>query len=286
MVRIIDGKSVADGIKDDLRGRVRQLKESGVVPNLSVILVGGDPASQVYVRNKEKGCESIGMLSNIVCLPESASVDQIIAEINRINSDMSVHGLLVQLPLPKGLNERAILDVISPEKDVDGLHISNMGRLLKGEAALFMPCTPQGIMELIMSTGISISGKHAVVVGRSNIVGKPISLMLLAANATVTICHSKTEAIDNVIRSGDIVVVAVGRPKLIKGNSIKDGAVVIDVGINRQGGKLVGDVDFDSAKDKASYITPVPGGVGPMTIAMLLKNTIISAERSLKNRSA
>lgn len=286
MGKIIDGKGIASGIKEDLKLRVAALKKAGIAPKLSVILVGDDPASQVYVRNKEKGCEQLGMLSDVIRMPADTTDELLINMIHSINKDNAIHGLLVQLPLPKGLNEKRILDEISPAKDVDGLHLENMGKLFKGEKTAFVPCTPQGIMELIKSTGIDLNGKEAVVIGRSNIVGKPISILLLNANATVTMCHSKTKNLNDVVGRGDVVVAAVGRAKLVKAEAVKEGAIVIDVGMNREGGKLVGDVDFASVKDKASYITPVPGGVGPMTIAMLLKNTIISAERSLKHHLA
>lgn len=280
MAKLIDGKAIALEIKKEVAAGVKVLKARGVHPKLSVILVGGDPASQVYVRNKEKGCSDVGIISDAHKLPETASKAVIIELIHRLNNDNSVHGILLQLPLPKGLHEKEIVQHILPSKDVDGLHYDNMGKLLKGEGPLFLPCTPSGVMSLLLSTGLEIEGKEAVVVGRSNIVGKPISILLLNANATVTICHSKTVGLADIVKRGDIVIAAVGSPKVISGDMIKPGAVVIDVGMNRLESGLVGDVDFESAKDKASYITPVPGGVGPMTIAMLLKNTLISAERS------
>lgn len=280
MAKIIDGKAVAAQLKEEISAKVKGLVSKGIHPKLSVILVGGDPASQVYVRNKEKGCLDVGILSDAHKLPENASKSQLIDHIQQLNNDKSVHGILLQLPLPKGLHEKEILQHISPEKDVDGLHYSNMGKLLKGEHPLFLPCTPSGVMHLLLSTGVQLEGKEAVVVGRSNIVGKPIALLLLNANATVTICHSKTVDLAGVVRRADIIIAAVGRPRLITGEMVKAGAVVIDVGMNRISTGLVGDVDFDSVKEKASYITPVPGGVGPMTIAMLLRNTVISAERS------
>lgn len=280
MGKLIDGKAIAAGIREDLKSRVMALKAKGIDPCLSVIIVGEDSASQIYVRNKEKACQSMGIESKIHRMSENSTKEEIVSQIQRINEDRKIHGLLVQLPLPKGLKERDVLVEISPKKDVDGLHVDNLGRLFKGETPLFMPCTPLGIIELIRSTGMEIAGREAVVVGRSNIVGKPISIMLLQENATVTICHSKTTNLGEVIRRADIVVAAVGREKLIKGSMIKTGAIVIDVGMNRSGNGLFGDVDFVEAKEIASYITPVPGGVGPMTIAMLLKNTVIAAERA------
>jgi len=280
MAKIIDGKAIAANIRSELKDKVSELKRRGINPKLAVILVGEDPASQIYVRNKEKGCADIGMLSDAHRLPADTSAKQLIALISDLNNDVSVNGILVQLPLPKGLDEKAILGHVAPSKDVDGLHFQNMGKLFKGERPSFVPCTPSGVMQLLLSTGVEIAGKEAVVVGRSNIVGKPVALLLLNENATVTICHSKTKNLGEVVKRADIVIAAVGRPNLITGEMIKRGAVVIDVGMNRLESGLVGDVDFESAKNVASYITPVPGGVGPMTIAMLLKNTVISAEQS------
>jgi methylenetetrahydrofolate dehydrogenase (NADP+)/methenyltetrahydrofolate cyclohydrolase len=259
---------------------VKKLKEGkGITPKLCVILVGDDPASEVYVRNKEKGCAAVGMLSETHRLPASIKQQPLIDLIRSLNKDASVHGILLQLPLPKGLNPQVVLDEISAEKDVDGLHPYNMGKLLKGEDPLFISCTPQGIIELILSTGVEIKSKEAVVVGRSNIVGKPVALLLLQRHATVTICHSRTADLGAVTRRADILVASVGSPAIIRGEMIKEGAVVIDVGTTRVGDKFVGDVEFESAKTKAAFITPVPGGVGPMTIAMLLKNTYLSAAR-------
>ncbi|MFH1347662.1 MAG: bifunctional methylenetetrahydrofolate dehydrogenase/methenyltetrahydrofolate cyclohydrolase FolD [Candidatus Margulisiibacteriota bacterium] len=281
MVQIIDGKAIAMKIREGVGEEVKKLKDSkGIVPKLCVVLVGDDPASQVYVRNKEKACAKAGIISDTRRLPSTIKQKELIDIVKSLNSDKSVHGILVQLPLPKGLDPIAALDEISPEKDVDGLHPLNMGKLLRGEEPLFFPCTAHGIMELILSTGIEIKGKEAVVVGRSNIVGKPAALLLLQRHATVTICHSRTRDLGEVTRRADILVASVGSPGIVHGDMVKNGSIVIDVGVNRVGEKLVGDVDFDSAKGKAAYITPVPGGVGPMTIAMLLKNTLLAAEKA------
>ncbi len=284
MAEIISGKVIAGIIKEEVKLDVERLKAKGIHPKLCVVLVGGDPASQIYVNNKEKACAETGLLSEIFRLPAEASQEEIIELISKLNEDKGVHGILLQLPIPKGLDEKKILDRISPKKDVDGLHTENMGRLLKGEKGAFVPCTPNGVMRMLLSTGISVEGKEAVVIGRSNIVGKPMALLLLNANATVTMCHSKTKDLPSIVKRGDIVVAAIGKSKFVKGDWIKEGAVVVDVGMNRTPEGLFGDVDFESAKEKASYITPVPGGVGLMTVAMLLKNTIASAEESLKDR--
>lgn len=285
LANIIDGKAIARRIREEVKENVQQLiKNTGITPKLSVVLAGENPASQTYVRMKEKACIEAGINEKTYKLPASVKEEKLIKEVRGLNSDPTVHGILVQLPLPKGINPSKVLAEVSPQKDVDGLHTENMGRLLRGEEPYFLPCTPSGIIELILSTGIEIKGSEVVVVGRSNIVGKPIALMLLSRHATVTICHSRTKDLASVCRRADILVAAVGRPKMIKGDMIKEGAVVIDVGVNRTEEGLVGDVDFNEAKKKAAYITPVPGGVGPMTIAMLLKNTFISAERSAANR--
>jgi len=281
MVKIIDGKGIALKIREGLAEEVTKLKAAkGITPKLCVVLVGDDAASQVYVRSKEKACVAAGMEEETRRLPSTIKQKELEDIVRSLNKDESVHGILVQLPLPKGLDAISVLNQISPEKDVDGLHPLNMGKLLRGENPLFVPCTPQGIMDLILSTGIEIRGKEAVVVGRSNIVGKPIALLLLQKHATVTICHSRTKDLGEVVRRADILVASVGSPRIIHGNMIKEDAVVIDVGVNRVEGKLVGDVDFDAAKEKAAYITPVPGGVGPMTIAMLLKNTLKAAQKA------
>ena len=281
MGQIIDGKSIAKKIREEVALGVAKIKtEKGITPKLCVVLVGEDPASLVYVGNKEKACAEVGMLGETRRIPSSIKGKELIDIIRTLNNDRSIHGILVQLPLPKGSSAEEAVNEISPEKDVDGLHPLNMGKLLKGERPLFLPCTPQGIMELILSTGAEIKGKEVVVVGRSNIVGKPIALLLLQEHATVTICHSRTKDLGAVTRRADILVASVGSPRIIRGDMVKPGAVVIDVGMNRIEGKLVGDVDYEGVKDKASFITPVPGGVGPMTIAMLLKNTLNAAGAS------
>ena len=280
--RIINGKEIAAQVRAELKSDIQALKErTGVIPGLTVVLVGENPASVVYVRNKVKACEEVGIRSTQNKLPETATQAELLKLIRELNASKDVHGILVQLPLPKQIDEEAILEEISPSKDVDGFHPYNMGRLMIGNP-LLQPCTPFGVMRLIDSTGIDLSGKEAVVVGRSNIVGKPMAMMLLRRNATVTICHSKTKDLSERIAKADVVVAAVGRAEFVKGDWIKEGAVVIDVGINRTAeGRLVGDVDFEGASERAGYITPVPGGVGPMTIAMLLKNTVEAAKRSV-----
>ncbi|MEA3493246.1 MAG: bifunctional methylenetetrahydrofolate dehydrogenase/methenyltetrahydrofolate cyclohydrolase FolD [Candidatus Margulisiibacteriota bacterium] len=279
MAKIIDGKGLAEKIREGVAVDVDKLKrEKGVTPKLCVVLVGEDPASQIYVRHKERACEKAGIISETHRLSSKTKQNELIDLIKTLNKDKSVHGILVQLPLPKGLDSIAALNEIDPKKDVDGLHPMNMGKLLKGEDPLFVPCTPSGIIELILSTGVEIKGKDAVVVGRSNIVGKPIALMLLQRHATVTICHSRTQDLAEKYKNADILVASVGSPGIIHGDMVKKGAIVIDVGMNRLKEKLVGDVDFDGAKENAAYITPVPRGVGPMTIAMLLKNTLKAAK--------
>jgi methylenetetrahydrofolate dehydrogenase (NADP+)/methenyltetrahydrofolate cyclohydrolase len=280
MAQIIDGKAIAKRIREEVAVGVGALKQKrGIVPKLCVVLVGEDPGSQVYVRNKEKACAEVGISSETLRFPLSIKQEELVDTIRRLNKDRSVHGILVQLPLPEGLDPVEALNEILPEKDVDGLHPLNMGRLLRGENPLFIPCTPQGVMELILSTGVELKGKEAVVVGRSNIVGKPVAILLLQQHATVTICHSRTRDLGEVCRRAEVLVVAVGSPRIIHGSMLRDGAVVIDVGVNRVGEKLVGDVDFEDARERAGHITPVPGGVGPMTIAMLLRNTLKSAQR-------
>ncbi len=277
--QILDGKIMSARIREDVARRTALLKEKGITPGLAVILVGNDPASEIYVRNKGKGCVETGMYSETIHLPESISQDELEAEISRLNADPQIHGILVQLPLPAHLDERSALARILPEKDVDGFHILNAGKLMTGEKGV-TACTPRGAMYMIKQTGVDLSGKEAVVVGRSNIVGKPMAMLLLCENCTVTICHSKTKELSEHTKRADILVSAVGKPGFITGDMIKPGAIVIDVGINRVNGKVVGDVDFDSAADKASWITPVPGGVGKMTIAMLLENTLEAAEKA------
>ena len=278
--QIIDGKSIAADIRRDLKGRVDGLREQGVIPGLTVILVGDDPASQTYVRSKQRTSGEVGINSNVIELPKDTSQSELITLINDLNQDDKVHGILVQLPLPGHLDTDAVIRAINPAKDVDGFHPTNVGNLWAGLDGGFAPCTPSGIMELLHRSEIEPSGLNAVVMGRSNIVGKPMAGLLLKANATVTICHSRTQGLEDHLRQADILVVAIGRARFVKADWIKPGAVVIDVGMNRVDGKLCGDVD-EGARDVAGYITPVPGGVGPMTIAQLLVNTVIAAERTL-----
>ncbi len=278
--RIIDGKKIAAGVREEIRLRVLQLKDAtGRVPGLTAVLVGDDPASATYVRTKTKACQEVGIASRQLTPPGNISQSDLIQIIHELNRDPAIHGILVQLPLPKHLDERAILEAVDPDKDVDGFTFGNIGRLVENQPR-FVPCTPAGIIELLDREGTEVKGKHAVVVGRSEIVGKPVALLLLHRHATVTICHSRTADLATETRRADILVAAVGRPRLITGAMLKPGSVVIDVGINRVEGKLVGDVDFESAVEVASAITPVPGGVGPMTVAMLLKNTLRAFERS------
>ena len=278
---IIDGKEVAKITYKQLKARTAALQEKGITPGLTVIIVGENPASQTYVASKEKRALKLGWNSEVIRLPESAGQQELCEIIDRLNADESVDGILVQLPLPKHISELEVLERISPAKDVDGFHIVNSGRLIAG-LDCFVPCTPKGVIKLIDSTGVDIAGKNAVVIGRSLIVGKPAALLLTARNATVTLCHSKTENLADYTRRADIVVAAIGKPRFVTADMIKEGAVVIDVGINRVDGELCGDVDFDSVKEKAGYLTPVPGGVGQMTIAMLMENTVIAAEARAK----
>ncbi|AIY74216.1 bifunctional methylenetetrahydrofolate dehydrogenase/methenyltetrahydrofolate cyclohydrolase [Bacillus wiedmannii] len=277
---IIKGNEVAEKKRAQLTEEVVKLKEQGIVPGLAVILVGEDPASRSYVKGKEKGCEQVGIYSELIELPETITEERLLAEIDRLNGDDRINGILVQLPLPKHIEEKAIIERISPEKDVDGFHPISVGRMMTGQDT-FLPCTPHGIVELVKETNLDISGKHVVVIGRSNIVGKPVGQLFLNENATVTYCHSKTQNMKELTKLADILIVAVGRPKMVTADYIKEGAVVIDVGVNRlETGKLCGDVDFDNVLDVAGYITPVPKGVGPMTITMLLHNTVESAKRA------
>lgn len=281
MGRIIDGKSIALGIRQELKKEVALLeKERGLVPGLAVVLVGANPASQVYVRMKKKACEEVGIRSFSHELSGETSEAELLALVEDLNQDPKVHGILVQLPLPRQISELKVIEAISPKKDVDGFHPYSSGQLMNGGPG-FWPCTPWGVMELLRIEGVELAGKNAVVIGRSNIVGKPVAMMLLAANATVTVCHSKTVDLAGVVRRADIVIAAVGRPRMVKGDWIKEGAVVIDVGTNRlDDGSLCGDVDFAAAKEHAAAISPSPGGVGPMTIAMLVKNTVEGAKNS------
>lgn len=271
---IIDGKALSKKIRDDIKEEVAKIvSENGVTPCLAVVLVGNDPASEIYVRNKIKGCEYTGIKSLSYKLEESTTEEELVSLIEKLNADNTVHGILVQMPLPKHINEKRILSLIDPKKDVDGFSVEQIGMLGLGTPDL-ITCTPHGVIELIKSTGVDMSGKHAVVIGRSNVVGKPLMNLLLLENCTVTVCHSKTEDLPSITRQADILVAAIGRPKFVTEDMVKEGAIVIDVGINRVDGKVCGDVDFENVEKKASYITPVPGGVGPMTITMLLKNTL------------
>ncbi len=288
--KIIDGKEIAQQIRTELAEQVKQLKAKGILPGLGVILVGEDPASKSYVTAKEKACHEIGIFSDDNRLPANTTQKELIALVKRMNGDPRINGILVQLPLPKALDESEVLLAIDPDKDVDGFHPMNVGRMVLGEKA-FMPCTPHGVIQMLYRSGVQIDGAQAVVVGRSNIVGKPLANMLMqknkTGNATVTVCHTRTPDIGRHTRQADIVIAAAGRPNTITADMIREGAVVIDVGVNRiedatrkQGFRLVGDVDFEAVKHKAGMITPVPGGVGPMTITMLLHNTVESAKRA------
>lgn len=277
MAKIIDGKMVSQRIKEELAKEVEGLKEKGINPGLAVIIVGNDPASRVYVNNKKNACGQIGIYSEEYALPEETSEEELLSLIEKLNNDKKINGILVQLPVPKHINEETIINAINPKKDVDAFHPVNVGKIMVGNYD-FVPCTPAGVMELIKESGIEIEGKECVVVGRSNIVGKPQAMLLLHKNATVTICHSRTKNLSEKTKNADILIAAVGKPNFITGDMIKPGAVVIDVGINRvEDKKLVGDVEFESASKVADAITPVPGGVGPMTIAMLMKNTVKAA---------
>lgn len=283
MAEIIDGKKVSAQMREQIKSETEELYQKyGVRPGLAVIIVGDDPASKVYVNNKEKACAQVGYYSEVYRLPEQTEMDELLALIDRLNKDEKINGILCQLPLPKHLDEEQVILKISPEKDVDAFHPMNTGKIMIGDYD-FLPCTPAGVMKLIESTGTDITGKECVVVGRSNIVGKPQSMLLLQKNGTVTVCHSKTRNLKEVTSRADILVVAIGKADFITADMVKEGAVVIDVGMNRKAdGKLTGDVDFESVSKKASYITPVPGGVGPMTITMLLQNTLTAAKKQLK----
>ena len=279
MAKIIDGKQIAKEVRAEIAAECAELKKKGIVPGLAVVIVGTDPASQVYVRNKKKACEEVGFRSEVFELPEETTEEELLALVKKLNEDVNIHGILVQLPLPEHLDDEVIIANIDPKKAVDAFHPSNVGKIMIGNYD-FLPCTPAGVMVLLEKSGIDVSGKECVVVGRSNIVGKPQAMLLLHANGTVTICHSRTKDLAEVTRRADILVVAIGKADFITGDMVKDGAVVIDVGMNRKAdGKLTGDVDFATVEPKASYITPVPGGVGPMTITMLLRNTLTSAKK-------
>ena len=276
---IIDGKAVSADVKARIKAETQELRGEGIIPGLAVIIVGEDPASKIYVASKEKACADIGFYSEKYALPESVTQDELLNLIKKLNNDDRINGILCQLPLPPHLDEKAVINAIDPQKDVDAFHPQNVGKIMIGEYD-FLPCTPAGVMELLSAYNIEITGKKCVVIGRSNIVGKPMAMLLLHKNGTVTICHSKTVNLPEICRSADILVAAVGKAKFVTADMVKDGAVVIDVGMNRpEGGKLCGDVDFENVAEKCSYITPVPGGVGPMTIAMLMQNTLTAAKR-------
>ena len=275
---LIDGKKIAAETRAEIAEAVAAQKAAGVTPGLAVIIVGENPASQVYVRNKHKACGEVGMYSEVIEMPGDTTQETLLAKIAELNDDDKIDGILVQLPLPKHIDEEKVINAIRPDKDVDAFHPVNTGKIMIGNPD-FLPCTPAGVMVMLKKTGIDITGKSCVVVGRSNIVGKPMAMLLLGANGTVTVCHSKTKDLASVTREADILVVAIGRADFITGDMVKEGAVVIDVGMNRrEDGKLTGDVDFASASERASYITPVPGGVGPMTITMLLQNTLTASK--------
>lgn len=277
--KILDGAAMALEVEKELKQRVDALREKNVVPGLCVILVGNDPASQTYVANKEKACARLGIHSQTLRMAAETTQAELEASIERANEDEAIHGILVQLPLPAQLDEYRALVLIRPEKDVDGFHAVNMGRLARGEECV-VACTPKGALHMLKAAGVPIAGKNAVVIGRSNIVGKPMALLLLQENATVTICHSRTEDLAEHTRRADILVAAVGKPRFVTADMVKEGAAVLDVGINRVDGKLCGDVDFETVKEKAGWISPVPGGVGKMTIAMLMENTVSAAEKA------
>lgn len=275
---IIDGKAVSKAVRERVAKETEELKAKGVTPGLAVIIVGEDPASQVYVRNKEKACEEVGFYSEKFALPENTTQQELNALVTELNARKDINGILCQLPLPSHLDDKEVINFINPIKDVDAFHPVNVGAIMIGDYN-FLPCTPAGVMELIHSTGVDVAGKKAVVIGRSNIVGKPMAMLLLHENATVEITHSKTQNLAEITSGADILVAAIGKAKFVGADMVKDGAVVIDVGMNRdENGKLCGDVDFDAVKDKCSYITPVPGGVGPMTISMLMQNTLTAAK--------
>ena len=278
MGKIIDGNVISAKVKDDVKKEVEELKKKGITPCLAVIIVGSDPASRVYVNNKKKACEYTGMKSLEFALPEETSQEELLNLIDKLNEDKQVNGILCQLPLPKSIDEETVLNKISPEKDVDAFHPLNVGHIMIGDAKL-LPCTPAGVVEMLEYSGIDPTGKSCAVIGRSNIVGKPMAMLMIQRNATVTICHSKTKNLSEITRNSDIIISSAGKKNLITADMVKDGAVVIDVSINRdENGKLCGDVDYENVKEKASYITPVPGGVGPMTISVLMKNTLMATK--------
>lgn len=277
-MNIIDGKAVSKAVRERVAAETEELKKKGVTPGLAVIIVGEDPASQVYVRNKERACEEVGFYSEKFALPENTTQEELNALVQKLNAREDINGILCQLPLPKHLDDKEVINLINPIKDVDAFHPVNVGAIMIGDYN-FLPCTPAGVMELIHSTGVDVCGKKAVVIGRSNIVGKPMAMLLLHENATVEITHSRTQNLAEITAGADILVAAIGKAKFVTADMVKEGAVVIDVGMNRdENGKLCGDVDFEAVKDKCSYITPVPGGVGPMTISMLMQNTLTAAK--------
>ncbi|MBQ1374797.1 MAG: bifunctional methylenetetrahydrofolate dehydrogenase/methenyltetrahydrofolate cyclohydrolase FolD [Clostridia bacterium] len=283
--KVIDGKALSKKLREQIKKDAESLKAKGICPSLSVIIVGEDPASKTYVKNKRLACEEVGIKSDVYELPESTTSDELLSLVKKLNADESVHGILVQLPLPKHLDEKVVIENIRIDKDVDAFHPQNVGRIMIGDFD-FLPCTPAGVMEIIDEAGVEVKGKECVVVGRSNIVGKPQAMLLLHRHGTVTLCHSRTKDLKEVTRRAEILVAAVGKAKMITADMVRPGAVVIDVGMNRdENGKLCGDVDFDGVKEVASVITPVPGGVGPLTITMLLKNTIKAAQLKLDKKS-
>ena len=276
MAELLSGNEMSKKLTEEQAERVKRMKEEGIHPGLAVVIVGDDPASQIYVRNKGLACDAIGVYSRTIRLPEETSQEELLRIVSELNEDKQIHGLLVQMPLPKQLNEQEVLAAIRPEKDVDGFHIDNAGKLLTGQEGV-IACTPKGVLYMLKQSGIELSGKEAVVLGRSNIVGKPAAMLLLKENCTVTICHSRTKDLKEHCRRADILVAAIGKPKFVTKDMVKPGAAVVDVGINRVDGKVVGDVDFEAVKEVAGYITPVPGGVGKMTISMLMENTLEAA---------
>ena len=279
MATRIDGKAISAALRGEIAAEVIELKKQGITPGLAVILVGEDPASQTYVRNKQKACEEVGFHGEQINLPAATTQEELLKVVQELNARSDIHGILCQLPLPKGLDDSLVIAAIDPKKDVDAFHAENVGHIMIGDQQ-FLPCTPAGVMELIHRSDITVEGKHCVVIGRSNIVGKPMAMLLLQENGTVTICHSRTKNLAEVCRQADILVAAVGRAKFVTADMVKPGATVIDVGINRdENGKLCGDVDFDAVEPIAGAITPVPGGVGPMTIALLMKNTLTAAKQ-------
>ena len=278
MARIIDGRKISAEVRANVKEETEKLKSKNIIPGLAVVIVGSDPASRTYVNNKKKACAATGIYSEEYALPEITKQEELVDLVKKLNNKKEINGILVQLPLPKGLDEEAVIELIDPKKDVDAFHPSNVGRIMIGNYH-FLPCTPAGVMEMLRHENIEVKGKNCVVIGRSNIVGKPMAMLLMHADGTVTICHSKTRNLKEITKTADILVSDVGKPKFVTEDMVKPGAVIIDVGMDRdENGKLCGDVDFEKVKDKVSYITPVPGGVGPMTISMLLKNTVTAAK--------